>query len=130
MTGRAVRVAGLLLAAIAPGTVAPDAGAQADEKMAMTRVRLTTEAGLADGCTRLGVVRDDSIADLRRKVVKLGGNTAVLSFGGSENLAVIFGEVFRCVDPPAAASPGTASPGMAPSRLPLPPPPPAPGPPR
>jgi len=101
------------------------AGAQDAEKIAMARVRLTTEPGLTQGCARIGPVRDDSVKDLRRKIVKMGGNTAVMAFGGTEDLSVIYAEVFRCGDPPAAA------PGTAPARIPLPPagPPPPPPPP-
>jgi len=110
----------LLLTALAGPAAAQDA-----EKIAMARVRLTTEPGLTQGCSRIGPARDDSIKDLRRKVVKMGGNTAVLTFGGTEDLSVVYAEVFRCGDPPAAA------PGTAPARIPLPPsgPPPPPPPP-
>ena len=99
--------------------------AQDLEKIAMARVRLTTDPGLTQGCARIGPARDDSIRDLRRKVVKMGGNTAILAFGGTEDLSVIYAEVFRCVGPPAGA------PGTAPARIPLPPagPPPPPPPP-
>jgi hypothetical protein len=102
-------------------TLAGPAGAQDAEKIAMARVRLTTEPGLTQGCPRIGTTRDDSVKDLRRKVVKMGGNTAVLAFGGTEDLSVIYAEVFRCGERPAAA------PGTAPARIPLPPagPPPA-----
>jgi hypothetical protein len=97
--------------------------AQDSEKLAMARVRFTTEPGLTQGCSRIGSARDDSVKDLRRKIVKLGGNTGLLTFGGLEDLDVVFAEVFRCVDPPAA------SPGSAPARVPLPPPGPPPPPP-
>ncbi len=83
------------------------AAAQETEKIAMARVRLTTEPGLTQGCSRVGSTRDNSIRDLRRKIVKMGGNIAVLAFGGSEDLAMVYAEVFRCGDPPATA-PGTA----------------------
>jgi hypothetical protein len=111
----------LLLTALAGPAAAQDA-----EKIAMARVRLTTEPGLTQGCSRIGPARDDSVKDLRRKIVKMGGNTAVLTFGGTEDLSVIYAEAFRCGDPPAAA------PGTAPARVPLPqpgPPPPPPPPP-
>lgn len=122
---RALRLAGLLVAvtAIASGWPASPADAQDREKVAMARVRFTTEPALTQGCTRLGSARDDSVKDLRRKIVKLGGNTGLLTFGGSEDLSVVFAEVFRCMDPPAA------SPGTAPARVPLPPPGPPPPPP-
>jgi len=108
--------------------LAGPAGAQDLEKIAMARVRLTTEPARAQGCSRVGTARDDSIRDLRRKVVKMGGNTAILAFGGTEDLSVIYAEVFRCGDPPAAA-PGTAParvPPLPPPGPPPPPPPPAP----
>jgi hypothetical protein len=123
MNRQATCVAGALL--LMTATLAGPAGAQDAEKIAMARVRLTTEPGLTQGCARIGPVRDDSVKDLRRKIVKMGGNTAVMAFGGAEDLSVIYAEVFRCGDPPAAA------PGTAPARIPLPPagPPPPPPPP-
>jgi hypothetical protein len=123
MNRQATGVAGALL--LMTTTLAGPAGAQDAEKIAMARVRLTTEPGLTQGCSRIGPVRDDSVKDLRRKIVKMGGNTAVMAFGGTEDLSVIYAEVFRCGDPPAAA------PGTAPARIPLPPagPPPPPPPP-
>jgi hypothetical protein len=116
MTTRARRLAGLLLTTIWSASLAQTAAAQDAEKLAMARVRFTTEPALTQGCSRLGSARDDSLKDLRRKIVKLGGNTGLLTFGGSEDLSVVFAEVFRCVDPPGAA------PGSAPARVPLPPP--------
>src|SRR5690349_13359412 len=125
----AIGLAGVLMALGAPP--APRADAQDMERIAMARVRLTTDPGLTRGCGRIGSAHDDSVKDLRRKIVKMGGNTALLSFGGSEDLGTVFAEVFRCAGPPASA------PGSAPARIPAPPagppppppPPPAPGPP-
>lgn len=119
MTRRATCGAGMLLLTALAGPAA----AQDAEKIAMARVRLTTEPGLTQGCSRIGPARDDSVKDLRRKIVKMGGNTALIAFGGTEDLSVVFAEVFRCTDPPAAA------PGTAPARVPLPPPGPPPPPP-
>lgn len=107
---------GLLLASTAP--VLAD-----HERAELAGVRLTTDPRVPVGCTRIGIVRDDSIKDLRRKVVKMGGNTALIAFGGTEDLSVVFAEVFRCADPPAVA------PGTAPARVPPPPPGPPPPPP-
>lgn len=104
MTRQATGVMGMLLLI---ATQAGPAVAQEAEKMAMARVRLTTEPGLTQGCAHVGTTRDNSIRDLRRKIVKMGGNLAVLAFGGSEDLAMVFAEVYRCGDPPATA-PGTA----------------------
>jgi len=121
MKTRALCLTGLLLMMSAP--LAGRAGAQDVEKIAMARVRLTTEAALTKTCSRIGAARDDSIKDLRRKIVKMGGDTAYLSFGGLEDLSVVYAEVFRCPAPPASA------PGTAPARVPSPPPGPPPSPP-
>jgi hypothetical protein len=90
------------------------------EKMAMARVRLTTDNTRTTGCTRLGWVRDDSLKDLRRKIVRAGGDTGVLSFR-SDDLSAMDAEVFRC--PPSK----NAAPSVPPPP-PGPPPPPPPGP--
>jgi len=93
------------------------AWAQDSERSLMANLRLTTEPGLTAGCARVGAVSDDSIKDLRRKIVKAGGNAAVLSFE-IEDMSMMHAEVYRC---PAATN--------APSRIPPPPPgPPPPGP--
>ena len=122
---RARRLAALLVTTVCAGWLVPPAHAQDVEKIAMSRVRLTTEPALTQGCARLGSARDDSLKDLRRKIVRFGGNTGLLTFGGLEDLEVVFAEVFRCADPPAAA------PGTAPAHVPVPPtgPPPPPPPP-
>jgi hypothetical protein len=117
----ALILSGLLLTTIAP--LAGPAGAQDPERIAMSRVRLTTDAAVTKACTRVGIARDDSIKDLRRKIIKMGGDTAYLTFGGLEDLSVVYAEVFRCPPPPAAA------PGTAPARVPPPPPGPPPPPP-
>jgi hypothetical protein len=116
---RSVTVLLLLLTAALP---APS-GAQ-DEAIAMSRVRLTTEPELTQGCARVGTARDDSVKDLRRKIVKMGGNTAHISFGGTSDLSTVYAEVFRCADAPPTA------PGTAPARVPVGPAPPPPPPPR
>ena len=87
--------------------------AEVAEKRAMAQVRLTTEAALLSGCTRIGIVRDDSVKDLRRKIVRAGGNAAVLAFG-VDDLSTMQAEVYRCtrtakapsnIPPPAAGTP-------------------------
>lgn len=95
--------------------------AEVAEKGAMAQVRLTTEAALLSGCTRIGVVRDDSVKDLRRKIVRAGGNAAVLEFG-VDDLSTVQAEVYRCTTT-AKAPPNIPPPPAGP---PPPPPPPAP----
>jgi hypothetical protein len=77
-----------------------------DERVAIALVRLTTDPKVPIGCTRIGLVRDNSIKDLRRKVVKAGGDTALLSFP-VDDLEKIDAQVFRCprIPPPPAGPP-------------------------
>ena len=106
---------GALLVASASSAAADDA-----EHLAMARVRLTTEASVARGCTRVGQVSDDSVKDLRRKIVRSGGDTGVLSFS-TDDLSNILAQVYRC-PPPSSTAPRTTPPTAVP---PPPPPPPA-----
>jgi hypothetical protein len=94
------------------------------EDAAIAQVRLTTEPTLLSGCTRLGAVSDDSIKDLRRKVLRNGGNAAVIAFS-IEDLSMIRADIYRC---PATASPPPRIP-QPPTGAPPPPPPARSGPP-
>jgi len=78
---------------------------------------LTTEPSLAAGCTRVGAMSDDNIKDLRRKIVRAGGNTAVISFNTME-MSMLLAEVFRC-----SATPNGPSIPQPPAGAPPPPPP-------
>jgi hypothetical protein len=103
----------LLLAVVVP------AHGQDPERLAMARLRLTTDPVLTRECARLGSVDDDSVKDLRRKIVRAGGDTALLAFG-VEDLSRIYAQFFRC-PPPGALPPGAPPPPPGP-----PPPPPLP----
>jgi hypothetical protein len=105
---------GLVLMAAVP------AAAQDGERIAMARLRLTTDPALTRGCARLGAVSDDSVKDLRRKIVRAGGDTALLTFG-IEDMSMVYAQVFRCPPAPPAPPP----PGTPPAPPPAPPPPPA-----
>jgi hypothetical protein len=124
MRTRAAWGALLLLASALP------AAADDGERIAMTRVRLTTDPGLTRSCTRMGSVSDDSIKDLRRKIVRAGGDTALLAFG-VEDLSMVHAQVFRCPPPapPPASAPAPPAPPAAPRPPGVPPPPPGPPPP-
>jgi hypothetical protein len=109
-----------LLASIPLAGVAPLAVADtAEELNAMSHVRLTTEPALAAGCTRVGAMSDDNIKDLRRKIVRAGGNTAVISFNTTE-MSMLLAEVFRCSATPNGPSiphpPAGAPPAPPPAR--------------
>jgi hypothetical protein len=86
---RGVVVATLLLA------LAPLSAAAVDdaERYAMSRLRLTTEAARTKGCQLVGSVSDDSVKDLRRKILRLGGDTALLTFG-IEDPSKIYAQVY------------------------------------
>jgi len=92
------------------------------QDIAMARVRLTTDSAMTRGCTRLTSVRDDSLKDLRKKIVKAGGDTALLSFG-QDDLSRISADVYQCAG--ASASAPSAAPRPAPAAAPAPPAPPA-----
>ena len=109
-----------LLASVLPTGVASVTPARADDEInAMARVRLTTEPALAAGCTRVGAMSDDNIKDLRRKIVRAGGNTAVISFNAME-MSMLLAEVFRCSTTPNGPSiphpPAGAPPPPPPAR--------------
>lgn len=106
----------------------------------MKQVRLTTEAAQTQGCIKLTIVSDDSAKDLRRKIVRAGGNTGLVTFGGAD-MSLIYAEVFNCapLGPPTSApvAPSSIRPAPAPPApppavpsipAPLPVPPPAPPP--
>jgi hypothetical protein len=122
----------LTAAVLAAAVLASAATASEEERFAMATVRLTTEPGVATGCTPITMVKDDSVKDLRRKIVRAGGNLAVLTFG-VDDMSVIYADVFRCASnagqPPRAAPrrpPAAAAPPSAPAAAPPPPPPAAP----
>jgi hypothetical protein len=97
----------LLLTSVSP------AAADDGEHLAMARVRLSTEAAAAKGCTRVGAVSDDKVKDLRKKVVREGGDTAILTFS-TDNMSTILAEVYKC--PPrttAVPAPKTTPPPPA-----------------
>jgi hypothetical protein len=107
-------------------TAVSRAGAEDVEHFAMSHVRLSTDPAIASGCARVSRVTDDSLRDLRRKVVRSGGNTAVLSFS-TDDLAMILADVYRCTPPagaPPPPPPSATSPPPPPAGSPPPPPPP------
>jgi hypothetical protein len=103
----------LLLASVSPVT------AEDGEHLAMARVRLSTEAAAARGCTRVGTVSDDRVKDLRKKIVREGGDTAILTFS-TDNMSTILAEVYKCPPrttavPKATPAPPVSSPTSKPA---------------
>ena len=126
--GMAIAAAWLLVIAAAGGAAADD------ERYLMGHVRLTTEPSAARGCARITSAKDDSLRDLRRKIVRAGGNMAVLTFR-PEDLSTVYADIYRCggapagsapLGPPALTTPPPPVGGHAPAPPPPPPPPPAP----
>src|SRR5256712_8787355 len=115
MAAKLIALSALLLLVAASG-----AWGQDRKRFAMAHVRLSTDQTIAAGCARMGRVSDDSVKDLRRKIVRAGGNTAVISFA-ADDLSVILADVFRCT--PATSRPAGVPP--PPPGAPPPPPPPA-----
>ena len=115
MNARLIALSVLLLL-----VAASSAWGQDPERFAMAHVRLSTDPSIGAGCARMGRVSDDSVKDLRRKIVRAGGNTAVISFA-ADDLSVILADVFRCT--PATSRPAGVPP--PPPGSPPPPPPPA-----
>jgi hypothetical protein len=76
-------------------------------------VRLSTEAAVAKGCTRIGAVSDDRVKDLRKKIVREGGDTAILTFS-TDNMSTILAEVYKCPSPRSAAPKTTPPPPASP----------------
>jgi hypothetical protein len=99
----------LTSASIATGIATGDDG----ENLAMARVRLSTEAAVARGCTRIGAVSDDRVKDLRKKIVREGGDTAILTFS-TDNMSTILAEVYKCPSPRSAAPKTTPPPPASP----------------
>jgi len=108
----ALRLAVLIVVVWASSAAAQDA-----TRLAMARLRLTTDPKVPVGCTTLGTVSDNSLKDLRRKIVRLGGNTALLTFP-AEDLDRFQAVAFRC--------PSSTTPAGIPPPPPGPPPPPPP----
>jgi len=76
-------------------SASPAFAASAAEKVAMFGVRLTTEPQVLAGCQRTGRVSDSSMEDLRKKIVRSGGNAGLLTFD-SDDLGRVYAEVHRC----------------------------------
>ncbi|HZP39499.1 MAG TPA: hypothetical protein VFE48_23715 [Methylomirabilota bacterium] len=61
----------------------------------MFAVRLTTEPQVLAACQRTGRVSDHNMKDLRKKIVRSGGNAGLLAWD-SDDLERVYAEVYRC----------------------------------
>jgi hypothetical protein len=94
--GATVSVITTLHAVVLVALMVSSSSADDLEARAMAQVRLSTEITAAEGCMRIGSVKDNSVRDLRRKIVRAGGDTGILSFGTDDQIRA---EVFRCPPP-------------------------------
>ena len=94
------------------------------EHKAMAAVFLTTEPALVSGCNQIGVAGDDNVKDLRRKIVRGGGNAAVLTFR-VDDLKMMAANVYKCPTAAAKTQSAPTPPPPARSSSDAPPPPPA-----
>lgn len=80
---------------VAPASPASPPGFTSVQQYPAYSVHLTTERDVVANCgSPMGMVNDDELRDLWKKIIRRGGNTAVLSFDVEGNR--IYAEVFRC----------------------------------
>jgi hypothetical protein len=118
-------VAGATLVALALVGIVSTAGAQDAVYRTTTRLQLVTDPALTRGCVPLAVASDDSIRELRNKIVGAGGNTALLTLSIDEP-PEIRAQIFRCpapiMSPPTPGAPQSPPPPPPPGVPPPPPP--------
>ncbi len=87
---------------------APAAWGQPFDRQTLLRVLLATDARQVAACQRLGIVSDTSPEDLRKKILRMGGDAGLVAFDLADP-DKMNAEVYRCR--PVTASP--APPGVA-----------------
>jgi hypothetical protein len=75
------------------------------EKAMRARVVLTTDPKAVESCALVGTVSDDSLSDLRKKTVRAGADTGLLSFTSGDEVVA---RIFRCPSPQSIAPVATA----------------------
>lgn len=86
--------------------------AEVSERPLMQRVLLTTDARQITACERLGAASDTSLGDLRKKIVRRGGDAGLLTFD-PDDLDKVHADVYRCqkpAPPAVTAAPAAAGP--------------------
>ncbi|HEU5303766.1 MAG TPA: hypothetical protein VFU40_03900 [Gemmatimonadales bacterium] len=88
---RALLVTAVLLAS------SPSVWGQAPQydRQTLLRVLLATDAAQVVACERLGIVRDSSPEDLRKKILRLGGDAGLVTFDSADP-DKMNAEVYRC----------------------------------
>jgi hypothetical protein len=77
------------------------------DRQTLLRVRLATDASQVASCQRLGLVSDTSPEDLRKKILRGGGDTGLVTFDAMDP-DKMNAEVYRC-QKPVAVAPTTAA---------------------
>jgi hypothetical protein len=79
------------------------------DKYALLRVPLATEASQVAGCVKVGITSDNSPEDLRKKILRMGGDVGLVTFD-LQDPDKINAEVYRCQKPvtptDASSAPG------------------------
>ncbi|HSF06209.1 MAG TPA: hypothetical protein VLG10_10520 [Methylomirabilota bacterium] len=86
----------------------PAAWGQPIDRQILLRVLLATDARQVAGCQRLGIVSDTSPEDLRKKILRMGGDAGFVTFDLADPDRMN-AEVYRCRQVAAPATP----PGLA-----------------
>jgi hypothetical protein len=95
--------------------MAPAAWGQPIDRQTLLRVLLATDARQVAACQLIGIVSDTSPEDLRKKILRMGGDAGLVAFDGADPDRMN-AQVYRCpqIGPPAAAAP----PGVATAAVP------------
>jgi hypothetical protein len=96
-----------LLAIVVLVASTPSVWGQALERQTLLRVLLATDARQVATCQRLGVVSDTSPEDLRKKILRGGGDAGLVTFDAMDP-DKMNAEVYRCQKPVALAPTTTA----------------------
>ncbi|MGH7310510.1 MAG: hypothetical protein ACREK6_17635 [Candidatus Rokuibacteriota bacterium] len=83
------------------------------DRQILLRVLLATDARQVAACQRLGIVSDTSPEDLRKKILRAGGNAGFVTFDPTDP-DKMNAEVYRCPPAAAAARSPAAPPAVAP----------------
>jgi len=94
-----------LLAIVVLLAMTPSAWGQAFDRQTLLRVLLATDARQVAACERLGILSDTSPEDLRKKIIRMGGDAGLVTFDAADP-DKMNAEVYRCqkVTTPAVPS--------------------------
>src|SRR5262245_45054040 len=98
----------LLAIVVLVGSATSVWGQQQFDRQTLLRVLLATDASQVASCQRLGIVSDTSPEDLRKKILRGGGDAGLVTFDAMDP-DKMNAEVYRCQKPVVAAPITTAA---------------------